>query len=96
MLHRIKACSKYDAKILETATVCPNCGIYQTEDESHFGYFIARLLLPVAGLMLYLALKDIWQNTPSRIKSGIMIFFAIPIIILLIMGLFGLLGLIIM
>ena len=67
----MKFCSKCGKEIEDNATVCPYCGVPAPEapapDAPNMGFAVLGFLVPIAGLILWLTMKD---QTPLKAKSA--------------------------
>ena len=70
----MKFCSKCGKEIVDEAIVCPNCGCAVAavpsavaEDAPNMGYAVLGFFIPLAGLIMYLVLKD---KTPMKAASA--------------------------
>ena len=93
----MKFCTRCGKQIIETAVVCPCCGVSQRNyviqnnpDYSSFGLAFLGFCLPVVGLILYIVWHD---NFPLKAKSvgkgaliGVIVSITAPIIIAIIFG----------
>ena len=67
----MKFCSKCGKEIEDNATVCPYCGVPAPEapapDAPNMGFAVLGYFVPIAGLILWLVMKD---KTPLKAKSA--------------------------
>ncbi|OON97008.1 MAG: hypothetical protein ATN31_08825 [Candidatus Epulonipiscioides saccharophilum] len=78
----MKYCSKCGKELVDESIVCTDCGVLQISDSGSIGYFFLGFFIPIVGIILYFAWKELQPKSANKAGLGAIISIIVSILLL--------------